>query len=82
MSRRSAWPGTSGHAAFSEAGIRDYSIYLDGIRAFGFFEADAIDPTLAETDVNARWQDAMMELVERRVANEGPSLLPEIFWRD
>ena len=77
------WPEM--RAAISEAGIRNYSIFLDGARAFGYFEADDIDrslATLAESEVNVRWQDAMMELLEQRVSNEGPSLLPEIFRLD
>ena len=77
------WPEM--RAAISQAGIRNYSIYLDGNRAFGYFEADDIEQSLATlgaTEVNARWQDAMTELLERRVADEGPSLLPEIFRLD
>ena len=77
------WPEM--RTAISDAGIRNYSIFLDGTRAFGYFEADDIERSLAAigaTDVNARWQDAMKELLEERVADEGPSLLPEIFRLD
>ncbi len=77
------WPEMRG--AISESGIRNYSIFLDGNRAFGYFEADDIEQSLGilgATDINARWQDAMKELLEQRVADEGPALLPEIFRLD
>ena len=77
------WPEM--RAAISAAGIRNYSIYLDGTRAFGYFETDDIERSLAMlagSPVNLRWQDTMSELLEQRVANDGPSLLPEIFRLD
>ena len=77
------WPEM--RAAISNAGIRNYSIFRDGNRAIGYFEADDIEQSLATlgaTDVNARWQDAMKEHLEQRVADAGPQLLPEIFRLD
>ena len=77
------WPEL--RMAISMAGLRNYSIFLDDSRAFGYFEADDIERSLAilaDTAVNARWQDAMSELLEQRVRNDGPSLLPEIFRLD
>jgi L-rhamnose mutarotase len=77
------WPEM--REAISAAGIRNYSIYLDGTRAFGYFEADDVGRSLAilaESAVNRRWQDTMSELLEQRVATDGPSLLPEIFRLD
>lgn len=77
------WPEM--RAAISAAGIHNYSIYLDGARAFGYFEADepgAALERLGETDINAAWQDAMAELLEARVEGDGPGLLPEIFRLD
>lgn len=74
------WPEM--REAISEAGIRNYSIFLDGTRAFGYFEADDVMDALArlgETDVNTRWQEAMAGLLEARVESQGPGLLPEIF---
>lgn len=77
------WPDML--TAISDAGIRNYSIYLHGTSAFGYFEAD--DPAaaleaLGQTEVNARWQDAMAGLLEARVEDDGPGLLPEIFRLD
>ncbi len=77
------WPDL--REAISEAGIRNYSIYLAGTQAFGYFEADDPEASLAalgQTDVNARWQDAMAELLDDRVAGTGPGLLPEVFRLD
>lgn len=71
--------------ALRAAGFRNYSIFRHGTQAFGYFEAD--DPaaaleTMAGSQVNARWQDAMAGLLEQRVADDGPGLLPEIFRLD
>lgn len=77
------WPDML--AAIREAGIRNYSIYLAGTQAFGYFEADDPEASLEElgrTEVNLRWQDAMADLLEARVQDAGPGLLPEIFRLD
>lgn len=77
------WPEM--RAAISDAGIRNYSIFLHDNLAFGYFEADDPDASLerlGRTDVNARWQDAMSEYLDQRVADEGPSRLPEVFRLD
>ena len=77
------WPEM--RAAISNAGIRNYSIFLYENLAFGYLEAEDLDAayaTLAATEVNARWQTAMADLLERRVADAGPMSLPEIFRLD
>lgn len=77
------WPEM--REAISAAGIRNYSIHLYGTQAFGHFEADDVGAALArlaETDVNARWQDAMAVYLDDRVADDGPALLPEVFRLD
>lgn len=80
---RDVWPEM--RAALTASGIRNYSIHLHGRQAFGYFEAD--DPVAAleamgATEVNARWQDRMADLLEQRVDDDGPALLPEIFRLD
>ena len=53
--------------ALRGAGIRNYTIFRDGNRMFGYFEADdlaAAERYLAQQDVSTRWQDAMAELLE------------------
>lgn len=77
------WPDM--RAAISAAGIRNYSIHLYGTQAFGHFEADDVEAALArlgESEVNARWQDAMAAYLDDRVARGGPALLPEVFRLD
>ena len=51
---------------------------------FGYFEADdlaAAQQYLARQEVSARWQDAMAELLDQRVPDDGPSGLDEVFRR-
>ncbi len=55
-------------AAFSDAGIRNYSLFLrsDGLLV-GYFEADDPKQSLrrvGETDANARWQGKMQPFFE------------------
>ena len=71
--------------AIRAAGIRNYTIFRDGNRMFGYFEADdlaAAGRYLAEQKVSARWQDAMAELLEERVPDEGPPALDQVFRLD
>lgn len=71
--------------AFTRVGIRNYSIFLDGTTAFGFFEVpdlDAADAFLADLDANRRWQEAMAPLLEDDIRGVGPGYLPEIFRHD
>lgn len=80
---RAVWPEMLD--ALSAAGIRNYSIFREGNRMFGYFEADDLEAAgryLAEQDVVSRWQDAMAELLEERVPDEGPPMLEEIFRLD
>jgi L-rhamnose mutarotase len=71
--------------ALRDAGIRNYTIFRDGNRVFGYFEADdlaAAGAYLEQQDVSTRWQDAMAELLEERVPDAGPPALEEIFRLD
>jgi L-rhamnose mutarotase len=71
--------------ALRRAGIRNYTIFRDGNRMFGYFESDdlaAAERYLAQQDVSTRWQDAMAELLEERVPDGGPPALEEIFRLD
>ena len=72
-------------AEISAAGIQNYSIYLYGTQTIGFYEVDdpeAARAYLSKSEVNARWQDAMAELLEERVTGGGPEVLPEVFRLD
>jgi L-rhamnose mutarotase len=71
--------------ALKGAGIRNYTIFRDGNRMFGYFEADDLEAAgryLAGQEVVGRWQDAMAELLEERVPDEGPAPLEQIFRLD
>lgn len=71
--------------ALRDAGIRNYTIFRDGNRMFGYFEADDLAATeryLAQQAVSTRWQDAMAELLEERVPDGGPPALEEVFRLD
>jgi L-rhamnose mutarotase len=68
--------------ALRGAGIRNYTIFREGNQMFGYFEAEdlaAAGRYLAQQEVSTRWQDAMAELLERRVPDGGPPALEEIF---
>jgi L-rhamnose mutarotase len=72
-------------AALKEAGYRNYTIFRDGNRMFGYVETDDAAASAAAMEcspVNVRWQDAMAELLEDRVPDAGPSTLPEVFRLD
>ena len=80
---RAVWPDML--AALRDAGIRNYTIFRDANRMFGYFEADdlaAAGEFLARQEVCTRWQDAMAELLEERVPDGGPPALPEVFRLD
>ena len=71
--------------ALRGAGIHNYTIFRDGNRVFGYFEADdlaAAERHLAQQEVSKRWQDAMAELLMERVPDGGPTALEEIFRLD
>jgi len=80
---RDVWPEM--RAALRAAGIRNYTIFRAGNNVFGYFEGEDLDSAarfLAAQEVNARWQDAMAELLDRRVPDGGPEPLEEIFRLD
>ena len=80
---RNVWPEML--AALREAGIRNYTIFRHGNEMFGYFEADDVEAAAAymeAQEVNARWQDAMADLLEERVPDAGPPTLGEIFRLD
>ncbi|HEY7396966.1 MAG TPA: L-rhamnose mutarotase [Gaiellaceae bacterium] len=71
--------------ALRGAGIRNYTIFRSGTDVFGYFEADDLERAAAHMEaqeVNARWQDAMAELLDERVPDAGPPALEAIFRLD
>jgi L-rhamnose mutarotase len=80
---RAVWPEMLD--ALRGAGIRNYTIFRDGNRMFGYFESDdlaAAGEHLSRQEVSTRWQDAMAELLEERVPDGGPPALVEVFRLD
>jgi L-rhamnose mutarotase len=80
---RNVWPEMLD--ALRSAGIRNYTIFRNGNEMFGYFEADDLEAAgayMAEQEVNARWQDAMAELLDERVPDAGPPPLEEVFRHD
>ena len=80
---RNVWPEML--AALREAGIGNYTIFRHGNEVFGYLESDdlaAAAAYLEAQEVNARWQDAMAELLEERVPDGGAPALEEIFRLD
>jgi L-rhamnose mutarotase len=80
---RDVWPELLD--ALRNAGIRNYTIFRNGTEMFGYFECDDLERAasyLADREVNARWQDAMAELLEERVPDAGPPRLEEVFRLD
>ena len=79
---REVWPEM--RAALSEAGWRNYSLFLagDGLLV-GYLECDDFDAALAamaRTEVNARWQTEMAEFFEGEgKADERMTPLDEVF---
>jgi L-rhamnose mutarotase len=82
---REVWPEM--RAALSEAGWRNYSLFLaeDGL-LIGYLECDDFDSALAEmarTEVNARWQAEMAEFFDGDGnADERMRPLDEVFHLD
>jgi L-rhamnose mutarotase len=77
---RDVWPEMLD--ALRAAGIRNYTIFRSGTSVFGYFEADDLDAAarqMAAQEVNTRWQDAMAELLDERVADGGPEPLEVVF---
>jgi len=80
---RNVWPEMLD--ALRAAGIRNYTIFRHGNQMFGYFEADDLEAAarhMADQEVNARWQDAMAELLGARVPEAGPPALEEVFRLD
>jgi L-rhamnose mutarotase len=77
---RAVWPEMLD--ALRAAGMRNYTIFRDGTHMFGYFEADDLQAAgeyLAQQEVSTRWQDAMADLLEQRVPDQGPPALEEVF---
>ena len=80
---RRVWPEVLD--ATKRAGIRNYTIFLHGNIAFGYFECDdpaAANAVLAEDPHCIRWEDWMAEFLTERVPTDGADALTELFRLD
>ena len=79
------WPEMAD--ALRAAGIRNYSIFLDGSKLFAYLEVDDFERMtreLARDPTNARWQEYMRGMIDLDLdpATGFPRLLPEMFHMD
>lgn len=66
--------------AIAEAGLRNYTLFVDGRDVFSYFECDdlaAAQAILADHPAEKRWQEANGHLLDK--ASGGPVVLDEIF---
>jgi L-rhamnose mutarotase len=82
---KAVWPELL--ADLTAAGYRNYSIFLDGLDLFAYFECEnyeAANVHMAQSDANRRWQAMMSEfLVAAPDPEDGPAqLMTEIFRLD
>ncbi|MBX8640553.1 MAG: L-rhamnose mutarotase [Thermoplasmata archaeon] len=62
---RNVWPSMIDE--LKRSGIRNYSIYIDGLDVFGYWECNDINETLKflrDSRINADWQNHMSEVLE------------------
>jgi L-rhamnose mutarotase len=79
------WPEMM--AELKAAGAHNYSIFRSGLQLFAYLEVDDLDryrAYLAESEVAARWEAQMCDILVREVdpATNFPRLLPEAFHLD
>jgi L-rhamnose mutarotase len=84
---RNVWPELL--RAIKDAGIRNYSIFLDGKDLFLYFEIDGdVDEVwqrLRNTEISRKWQEKMNPILEPAVGlkpGETPRTLEEVFHLD
>jgi L-rhamnose mutarotase len=82
---KAVWPALL--RDLTDAGYRNYSIFLDGLDLFGYFECDdyaAANASMAQSDANRRWQAMMSDFLEAAPDPEdGPAqVMQEIFRLD
>lgn len=68
-----------------EAGVRNYTIYMDGPDLFSYFEVEDLAAAMAflsRSGVSNRWQALMAPLMDAPVAESPWQVLEEIFHLD
>jgi L-rhamnose mutarotase len=80
---RRVWPEIV--ALTREAGIRNYSIFMDGVELFSYFEVDDLDRAisfLSRSEISDRWQALMAPLMDADSAASPWVVLEEVFHQD
>ena len=82
---QAVWPEML--AELRAAGCHNYSIFRDGLQLFAYLEVDDLDAYrtyLAKSEVAARWEAQMSDILVREVdsATGIPRVLPEAFHLD
>ncbi len=67
------------------SGVRNYSIFRDGIHIFGYWECDDLNSTLAHirsSEANVRWQKYMSDVIATPPAERTSEGMKEVFRLD
>lgn len=83
QAHRAIWPEMK--SVIEQAGIRNYSIFIDGIDLFSYFEVDDMERAarfLAQQPVAQKWQEAMSGFMDAEDALAPWRLLEEVFHLD
>lgn len=79
------WPEMT--EVLNRAGIRNYTIWVDGDRLFGYYECDSIDKALqvqGSSPIVAKWNAYMQDVmgVELDDQGAGPGGLRQVFFHE
>jgi L-rhamnose mutarotase len=65
-----------------EAGVSNYSIFLDGTDIFGYWECHDLDRTLSiinSSEINRKWQDFMSDVIKTSPESRTGNSIMEVF---
>ncbi|CAC11878.1 conserved hypothetical protein [Thermoplasma acidophilum] len=65
------------------AGIRNYSIFIDGTDVFGYWECDNPSATLSainNSEINSKWQTFMSDIIITPPAERTGTGMDEVFY--
>lgn len=79
------WPEMT--RVLNEAGIRNYTIWVDGDRLFGYYECDSVEKALrvqGESPVVAKWNEYMRDVMAAQLdsSGAGPGGLRRVFFHE
>jgi L-rhamnose mutarotase len=80
---KNVWPELL--KVLKEAGVTNYSIFIDGTDIFGYWECEDLNRTLRiinNDDVNRKWQEFMGDVIITPAENRTGSSIMEVFHLD